>query len=282
MSQFTRRQFVAGSSLLAGSLVLTACGGGNDAQTTNTTSTSESATTAVDGDLGLVTDGTLTVVSELGFAPFEYIEEGETDPVGFDVDVSKAIGEKLGLEVKWLPNQSFDTLVPTIKEGGKADIAIAGITITDERAAEIDFTAPYLDSNQAVVVKADSTETLETLDAEGKKIAVQSGTTGNDWVVENLPNATCVPLADVTAAEMGVQTGSYDAFVIDLPVASNDIKNSFADLKVLEEIPTGEQYGIVVSQDNLALLAAVDGALADMEEDGTMDDIKVKWFGSAI
>ena len=157
-----------------------------------------------------------------------------------------------------------------------------GITITDERAQEIDFTDPYVDSNQSLVVLGTSSDTSTTLNVAGKKIACQSGTTGNDWIKENMPLATCVPLDDVAAAMAGVETGHYYGFVIDLPVSSNLIAQSFTDLKVAEEIPTGEQYGIAVSKDNPGLTEAINDALAKMKSDGTMDSIETTWFGSTI
>lgn len=229
----------------------------------------------------LVTDGKLTVVAELGFAPFEYIDaDGNT--VGFDVDLANAIAEHMGLECEYLPNQSFDTLVPTIAQGGRADISIAAITIDDTRREQVDFSDPYLDSNQALVA-ADSFEgEAESLDAAGVKVACQGGTTGEAWIKEHLPNATVVPLADVTAGMAGVQTGLYDAMVVDLPVASNMIASSFSDLKVVKKIPTGEQYGIAVSYDNPALRDAINEALAQIESDGTMAQLKAKWFGEQI
>ena len=186
----------------------------------------------------------------------------------------------MGLTCEWLPNQAFDTLVPTIKQGGKADISIAGMTISDERLEQVDFSDPYLNSNQGIVAAAGSDLNSESLNAEGMQVACQTGTTGDEWISENLPNATKVPLADVTAALMGISTGLYNAMVIDLPVAQNMIAESFSDLEVVEEIPTGEQYGIAVSKDNPGLLAAINDALAAIEEDGTMDEIKQKWFGT--
>ncbi|MBF0975201.1 MAG: amino acid ABC transporter substrate-binding protein, partial [Atopobium sp.] len=216
----------------------------------STTSQSESGYT-------LVTKGHLTVVAELGFQPFEYLEGSSTTPVGFDVDLITEIAKRLNLEVTYLPNQKFDTLIPTIKQGGKADVAIAGITITDERSQEVDFTTSYLDSNQSLVVKSGSTETEQTLNDASKKVVVQTGTSGEDWAKENLPNATIVSVDDVAAAMAGVQTGLYDAMVIDLPVASNLISTSYSDLTIAKEIPTGEQYGIAVSKDNPALTEAI-------------------------
>jgi polar amino acid transport system substrate-binding protein len=188
----------------------------------------------------------------------------------------------MGLEVNWLPSQAFDSLVPTIKAGGTADIAIAGMTITDARKAEVDMSDPYVDSNQSVVTKVGSEDTLDTLNAEGKKIAVQAGTTGADWATENLPNATIVPLDDIISAMNGVLTGSYDGLVTDLPVSSYQIKNSFTDLQIIEEIPTGEQYGIAISKDNPGLTAAINAALQAMEDDGSRDAIETTWFGAAL
>ena len=274
MTNMNRRNFVATLGL-AGTALLAGCNGSeqpaDDAQTTDDTTEEASYT--------LVKEGVLTNVAELGFAPFEYIDEDGVT-VGFDVDLSNAIADKLGLTCEWLPNQAFDTLVPTIAQGGKADISIAGMTIDDTRLEEVDFSDPYLNSNQGIVALAGSGETSETLDAEGVQVACQTGTTGNSWIEENLPNATCVPLADVTAGMMGVSTGLYKAMVIDLPVAQNMIAESFSDLEVVEEIPPGEQYGIAVSYDNPGLKAAINDALAQIEEDGTMDEIKQKWFGT--
>ncbi len=276
MTSMTRRNFFATLGA-AGALALAGCNGsGEPAQTTGDQTTDQ---TTDEASYTLVKEGVLTNVAELGFAPFEYIDE-DGNTVGFDVDLSNALAEKLGLTCEWLPNQAFDTLVPTIQQGGKADISIAGMTISDERLEQVDFSDPYLTSNQGIVAAAGSDLNSESLNAEGMQVACQTGTTGDEWISENLPNATKVPLADVTAALMGISTGLYNAMVIDLPVAQNMIAESFSDLEVVEEIPTGEQYGIAVSKDNPGLLAAINDALAAIEEDGTMDEIKQKWFGT--
>ena len=277
MSSMTRRNFFATLGA-AGALALAGCNGsGEPAQTTDDQAADE---TTDEASYTLVKEGVLTNVAELGFSPFEYIDEDGVT-VGFDVDLSNAIAEKMGLTCEWLPNQAFDTLVPTIKQGGKADISIAGITITDERLEDVDFSDPYLNSNQALIVAASSGYATDDLDAEEIQIACQTGTTGDAWIQENLPNATRVPLPDVTAGMMGVSTGSYQAMVIDLPVAQNMLAQSFSDLTILEEIPTGEQYGIAVSYDNPGLKDAINDALAQIEEDGTMDELKQKWFGTS-
>ena len=279
MTQISRRHFLQGSSLLAGALTLTACGGSDAADEAATTE--EAASTEAEG-YTTVEEGKLTCISNLYFPPFDSMDEKTGEAEGFDIDISKSLAEHMGLEANWLPSQAFDSLIPTIKAGGTADIAIAGMTITDAREEEVFMSDPYVDSNQSLVTKVGSEETLESLNAEDKKIAVQAGTTGADWAQENLPDATIVPLDDIISAMNGVVTGSYDALVTDLPVSSYQIKNSFDQLQIIEEIPTGEQYGIAVSKDNPGLCEAVNSALAAMVADGSMAEIQVTWFGSEL
>lgn len=273
-----RREFLATFGTVAAGAVLAGCGNSN---ATSTDSSSDAKSDEKKG-MTLIEDGKLTVVAELGFAPFEYMDEKTGEPVGFDVDVINAVAEKMGLTASYLPNQKFDTLVPIIKQGGKADVSIAAVTITDERMESVDFSEPYLDSNQAIVVAKGSSETEETLNNASKQVVCQGGTTGDEWIGENLPDAVRVPVDDVTAALTGVQTGLYQAMVVDLPVASYMLSQSFSDLEIVKEIPTGEQYGIAVSKDNPELTQAVNKALEDMKSDGTMKEIETKWFGSEI
>lgn len=228
----------------------------------------------------LVNDGQLTVASDLDFPPLDSFEGGV--PSGFDVELSEEIATRLGLEVNYLPPQNFDSIIPMIVAGGKADIGNSAFSITEERLEEIDFTSAYLDSNLGVAVKKDSdAKDEESLNVEGKKIAVQSGTTGEAWALENLPNATLVPLNTVTECMAGLTSGLYDAVCADLPVVGNQCTVSFTDCEVSIEIPTGEQYAIVVSKDNPELTAAINEVLAEMEADGTMAELKEKWFGTA-
>ena len=273
-----RREFLAAFGTVAAGAVLAGCGNSN---ATSTDSSSDAKSDEKKG-MTLIEDGKLTVAAELGFAPFEYMDEKTGEPVGFDVDVINAVAEKMGITAYYMPNQKFDTMVPIIKQGGKADVSIAAITITDERMESVDFSEPYLDSNQAIVVAKGSSETEETLNDASKQVVCQGGTTGDEWIGENLPDAVRVPVDDVTAALTGVQTGLYQAMVVDLPVASYMLAQSFSDLQIVKEIPTGEQYGIAVSKDNPELTQAVNKALEDMKSDGTMKEIETKWFGSEI
>ena len=259
---------------LALALALVGCGGGGNA---DGGSTDGGQTEGIQ----TVAEGKLTVASDMAYPSMESIPEGSDQPEGFEIDLVKALAERIGLEAEFLPPVKFDTIIPMIKQGGRADIGAASFTITDERALEIDFTEPFMDSNQSIVTLADSpVQAAADLNADGIQVAVQAGTTGEAWVRENLPNATCVTLDDAIQALTGCQTGLYDAVVADLPVMAYLCTSSYTDLRVAVEIPTGEQYGIVVSKDNPELLAALNEALAEMQADGSYDELYAQWFGA--
>ena len=282
----SRRSFLRlgalGTLSVAGSALLAGCGGGGSAATTTSAASTAAATSAVAAaSYTLVTPGKLTCVSDMAFPPMDYLE-GET-PTGYEVELMAAIAQQMGLEVAWLPPTKFDTIIPLIKQGGKADVGASSFTNTDERKAEIDFTQPYLDSNQGIATLKSAGVTSEAdLNAEGKKIAVQSGTTGEMWAQENLTKATIVPLDDPVQAMAGMFTGLYDAVAADLPVMSYLCTKSYTDCEVSLQIPTGEQYGLVVSKDNPALTAALDEAYAAVKAAGTVKTLQEKWFGAEL
>jgi polar amino acid transport system substrate-binding protein len=273
------------SSRIAGGLAvvcaltaaLAGCSGGGRTSTTSTTDEANAA------GYTLVEDGKLVVASDLANPPFDFVNESTAEAQGFEVDLMDALAERLGLTCEYLPAMKFDSIIPLIKQGGKADVGVSNFTITDNRKQEIDFTDPYIDSNQGLVTRVGSDKTDEdALNDASVTIAVQSGTTGASWVEENLPQAQIVSLDDPVAAVTGVSTGLYDAAVADLPVMQYLCTNSFTDCQVSLEIPTGEQYGIVVSKDNPGLTAALNDALTDLEADGTISTLEVKWFGAEL
>ena len=286
-----RVSFAAVFACLLGAmcLALVGCAGSN--QTAGSNDAASGASTDAQGASAyqLTEAGTLIGVSDMAYPPLESIPEGKTDPEGFEIDMMAEVAKRLGLQMKWLDPMKFDTIIPLIKQGGKADVGVSAFTITAERKEEIDFTNSYLDSNQAVVLKkdsakkgADTSATQANLNASGIKVAVQAGTTGEEWVRENLPTATCVPLDDAIQALTGLTAGTYDAVVADLPVMSYLCTNSYTDCEVAIEIPTGEQYGIVVSKQNTQLTKDINEALAAMATDGTMAKLQQKWFGAAL
>lgn len=229
----------------------------------------------------LVEDGKLTVASDLATPPFEYVNDSGEDQ-GFTYELMGMIADELGLELNYLPAQKFDGIIPMVKQGVKTDVGACNITITDERKEEVDFTDPYIDSNQGVAVAKDTGyDTVDSLNTSGVKIAVQSGTTSEEWAIENLPQATTVNFDDWTAAFTAVMSGQCQAVVCDLPVEQWMVSNSFTGMEIIKEVPTGEQFGIAVSKDNPELTQAINDALAEIKESGAYDKLYEKWFGMA-
>lgn len=156
---------------LAASLALFGCSSGDQGTTTSSTSGNDAGYT-------LVNDGKLTVAASLDFPPFENLNGDK--PEGFAVDLMTLLAEEMGLECEYLPSTKFDTIVPLIQTGGKADVGVSSFTITDKRLQQVDFTDPYCNVNQSITVRSDSGIT-DVAQLEGKKIGAQSGTTGYEW-----------------------------------------------------------------------------------------------------
>lgn len=260
---------LAAASLCALPLIAS-CSGGAETDT--------AAEPAADGSYTLVEDGKLTVAASLDFPPFENLNNGTVE--GFEVDLMNAIAEKMGLECNYLPTMKFDTIIPAIVAGGTADVGVSGFTITPQREEEVDFTTPICDTNQCIVVLNGSDITDESMIA-GKRIGAETGTTGLDWAKENLTDAQeIVAFDEYPAVFAALQSGQVAAVVLDKPVADYYINIAYSDCQVVKEIPTGEQYGIAVSKDNPNLTAAIDDAIAQLEADGTIDELNQKWFGT--
>jgi polar amino acid transport system substrate-binding protein len=266
-----RARFAAAIALAA--LSLTACGGSSGSGTngSGTTATNESGGT-------LVKDGTLTTCTHLPYAPFQFEEGGKT--VGFDVDLIDLVAKELGVT-----QAIVDTPFEGIKSGqdlntGKCDIAAAGMTITDERKQVIDFSKPYFDATQAMLVKKGAGYT-SLADLAGKTVGVQSGTTGKDYVDANKPDGVkVVEFEDLATEQQGLATGQVDAAVNDLPVWLDYIKKNPGKFEVAAEFDTGEQYGFGIKKGgNPELLATVNQVLDKAKSDGTYDTLYQKWFG---
>ena len=212
----------------------------------------------------------LVLVTEAGFAPYEYYEDGEI--VGVDIDIAKEIAKELGKELV-IKDVSFDFVINEVKSG-KADFAAAGISITPERAKEVDFTMEYTTSNQVVVVKKDSS-IKDFDDIKNKKIAVQLGTVADLYVEENYKNATVVSHKKYLSAVEDVKTGKADCIIMDeLPakaiVAEND------NLKILDGVLFQDKYGMIVKKGNDELKDQINKVLERMVNDGTINDLVLK------
>jgi polar amino acid transport system substrate-binding protein len=264
---------VAVAALAAGTLALAGC----SQPATPSTPAPSTSTTAPAPVLKVVTPGTLIAGSDTSFPPFESMKGNVAE--GFDVDLGAAIAKELGLTLEF-KSYKFDTLIPTLVAGGKFDVIMSGMTINDARKLEIDFSDPYINSNQSIAVQ-NSSAAKTAADLTGKKIGVQSGTTGQAWAKEHIKGAQLVPFDDALAAFSALQAGKVDAVVNDLPVSAAIVKDTTRGLKIIQEVATGEQYGIGVSKANPDLLKAINAALAKIKTSGEYDAIYKKWFGVA-
>ncbi len=226
-----------------------------------------------------ITEGKIIVGSDTAYPPFENVVNGVTE--GFDVDMVTAIGEKLGYEVEF-KTYKFDALIAGMQAGTEFDMIASAMTITDERKEAIDFSDPYINSNQSLAVAADSA--IATVDdlKSGDKVGVQSGTTGEKWAQDNLaPKGVVVtPYDDILTAFNALSSGDIVGVINDAPISQDVVKDPARKAKVVSEIPTGEQYGFAFNKDNAALRDAVNGALAELKADGTYVEIYTKWFGA--
>jgi polar amino acid transport system substrate-binding protein len=219
---------------------------------------------------------TYVVGTSAGFPPFEYIKDGKI--VGFDVDLMKAIAESQGFDVEF-QDISFDSLIPGLN-AGTIDIVAAGMTITEERAKVVDFTAPYYSANQALLVKEGSGNNINVLYGD-HNLAVQTGTTGDLWVEENLEK-TGLLTGKVTRFDtfvLAVQdliNENVDGVVLDTPVAQRYAQEN--PVKMVAEIITGEEYGLAVAKGNKELLEKLNKGLQDVQESGKMDELLKKHF----
>ncbi len=267
---------LVGCMLVFGCLGLVACGGGSSSSKASSGTSASAASVDTSRGYKLVKAGKLTIGSDLDYKPMEYLEG--TTPAGFGVEMMQEVCKRLNLEMNYLSPQNFDSLITQVAGGSSMDVAVSSFTINDERAQLIDFSIPYFDSNQAVVTLANAPYTSKE-QLNGQPVGAQSGTTGEEWIKENLKNSQYTPYTMPTDALAALRAGKIQAVVYDSSVALNQISQDPGTYKLVEEIATGEQYGIAVNKDNPELLKAINNALTEMSKDGTMDNLKKKWFG---
>ncbi len=225
------------------------------------------------------TEGVLTMATNAEFPPYEYYE-GDT-VTGIDVEIAQAIAAKLGLTLQ-VEDMEFDSVISAV-QGGKADIGMAGMTVTEERLEEVNFTESYATGVQVIIVTEDSDITsADDLFAEGANhtIGVQLTTTGDLYTTEDIEAAglgTVDRYNKGADAVMALKNGKVDCVVID-----NEPAKAFVEanegLKILETEYVTEDYAIAVSKDNEALHTAVDAALQELIADGTVQSIIDKYI----
>ncbi len=272
--------------MLALVAMVVALAGCSTSTTTSTTTNTTASSTPAPAKLKLVKDGVLTIGSDTAFPPFEAMNGSVAE--GFDVDIANAVAKQLGLTVDFT-SQKFDTLIPQLQAGGTFDAIMSGMTITADRQKQILFSSPYIDSNQSIAVVTGKFAKVDGNNASavnkeftGKIIGVQSGTTGELWAKENIKGAKSItPFDDTLSAFSALNAGKVDGVVNDLPVSAYLVKTSYKTDSLVAEIPTGEQYGIGIAQDNTDLKTAIDDAFAKIKASGEYNTIYMKWFGVA-
>ncbi|MBO8180188.1 MAG: basic amino acid ABC transporter substrate-binding protein [Archaeoglobus sp.] len=230
----------------------------------------------------LVEPGYLTVGSDIAYPPFEFTDEKTGEYTGFDIDLMKEIAKRMGLEAKFV-NTAWDGIIPGLLSH-KYDVICSAMTITEERAKQVDFSDPYFEARQVIITRADVTEINDVDDLNGKVVAVQQGTTG-DFAAQRLKDEKGIQLEikrfeGTPEALMAVQKGDADAAIIDNFVAYIAAKENPGIYRVVESDEFApEYYGIAVNKDNPALLEKINEVLKEIKEDGTYDEIYNKWFG---
>jgi len=210
------------------------------------------------------------------FPPFEYVENGEF--VGFDIDLIKAIAEEMGFEIE-IRDMSFDSLIAALVSGN-LDIVISGMTITPEREEVVSFSKPYWTADQSVVVREDSDMTITVLFGK-HNIGVQTGTTGDLWVEENLVETKILTgnfkrYDTYVLAMTDLINKNINAIVLDAPVAEGFAK--VRPVKIVGIIKTYEDYGIAVNKANKQLLELINEGISRLEESGKLNELNLKHF----
>ena len=207
----------------------------------------------------------LIMVTEAGFAPYEYYDGGEI--VGVDVDIAREIAKYLGktLVVKDI---AFDSIINEVKTG-KADFGAAGISYSDDRAKNVDFSINYSVSKQVVIVSNNS-NINNVNNISNKKIAVQLGSIADTYVTENFKNASIVRQKKYLAAIEDLKAGKVDCVVMD-ELPAKEIVSTNSGIKILDGSLTNDSYGMVVKKGNKELLDAINTVLEKLKNEGKID-----------
>ncbi|MBP8639773.1 MAG: amino acid ABC transporter substrate-binding protein [Oscillospiraceae bacterium] len=262
-------------------LALCACGAKDDASATDVSAQPSAAATTGYGEFTTVKDGVLTMATNASFPPYEYYEGDKI--VGIDAEIAAAIAEKLGLTLE-IGDMEFDSIITAVN-GGKADIGMAGMTVTPERQEEVNFTTSYATGVQVIIVPEDSDITsVDDLMAEGAShiIGVQRNTTGDlytTWDLEDAGLATIDRYSKGTEAVMALLTGKVDCVVIDNEPAKAFVAEN-PGLKILDTEYIEEQYAGAVAKSNTALCDAINKALQELIDDGTVKSIIDKYIAA--
>ncbi len=275
MKKITRRSFLAAAGLTAAALALTACGGSSSSTASSTASSaasSEAASSSAAAELTTVETGKLTMATNATFPPYEMTTDTGAFE-GIDVDTAQAIAEKLGLELQ-IDDMEFDAALLSVQQG-KADIVMAGVTVTDERKAVMDFSDSYATGIQSIIVPEGS-DIATPDDLAGKKIGTQRGTTGYIYCSDDFGDENVVAYDSGLTAVQALNNGQVDAVVIDNAPAQEYVAAN-PGLVVLDTSYAEEDYAIGMAKGS-ALEDAINAALEELKADGTLQSIVDKYI----
>lgn len=244
-----------------------------DDGTTADTKTDDGADASA-ANITTVKEGVLTMATNATFPPYEYYEGNEI--IGIDTEIAKAVADRLGLELK-IEDMEFNSIIIAVTQG-KADIGLAGMTVTEERKEAVDFSDSYATGIQAVIVTEDSS-IASIDDLNGKKIGVQLATTGDIYAKEDFGEENVEAYNKGADAVMALKQGKVDAVIIDNQPAISFV-NSTDGLKILDTEYAVEDYAAAIKKGNTALTEAFNSALAELKEDGTIQSIVDKYIVS--
>jgi len=275
MKKITRRSFLAAAGLTAAALALTACGGSSSSTASSTASSaasSEAASSSAAAELTTVETGKLTMATNATFPPYEMTTDTGAFE-GIDVDTAQAIAEKLGLELQ-IDDMEFDAALLSVQQG-KADIVMAGVTVTDERKAVMDFSGSYATGIQSIIVPEGS-DIATPDDLAGKKIGTQRGTTGYIYCSDDFGDENVVAYDSGLTAVQALNNGQVDAVVIDNAPAKEYVAAN-PGLVILDTSYAEEDYAIGMAKGS-ALEDAINAALEELKADGTLQSIVDKYI----
>ena len=276
MKKISRRSFLAAAGLSVAALALTACGGSSASTASSVASSAASSeaasTSAAAGELTTVEAGKLTMATNATFPPYEMTTDaGEFE--GIDIEAAQAIADKLGLELQ-IDDMDFDAALLSVQQG-KADIVMAGVTVTDERKAVMDFSDSYATGIQSIIVPEGS-DIASPDDLAGKKIGTQRGTTGYIYCSDDFGDENVVAYDDGLTAVQALNNGQVDAVVIDNAPAKEFVAAN-PGLVILDTSYAEEDYAIGVAKGS-SLKDAVNAALEELKADGTLQAIVDKYI----
>ncbi|MFG2950245.1 transporter substrate-binding domain-containing protein [Streptomyces adustus] len=264
-----RARVLAATAATAGLVLVAGCSSGGSGS---------GATKTAAGGVELVKAGQLTTCTHLPYPPFQSELDGKVQ--GFDVSLIDLVAKNLGVKqaIVDTPFENFKT--GAFLNSEQCDLAAAGMTITEERKKNVDFSDPYFDATQAVLVQKNSGITsLADLKAKGKKLGAQAQTTGEEYAKSHGFDPISFESSDAVLS--GLRSGQVQAVIIDYPVVQGWLKDlaNADEFKVVDNLNTGEQYGFTVKKGNTKLLAAINKAIADAKADGTYKKLYEKWIG---